>query len=145
MRDLHEQLRIKQFWRSMSTPDDREAVWERLGTKFFPFDRMPGWHASLASPVDAMHNIFLGMTSWIVGRIIVGPGLLDYRHPRDSSRRSPVQRWNNCVKSAWFPARYTRLPPLVCSFFLCKSIKFTVCLAWIYAWGLESRSMELDW
>jgi hypothetical protein len=120
MRDSDEQLHNKFLWREQDDKDHQERIFERTGVKFVILDLMPGWHASFQSPIDAMHNFFLGITCWIVKRILSASGLLSTSY----RGQTPMDKWDECLKSAWFPNCYGRLPPRVSSDLYCYEFHF---------------------
>jgi hypothetical protein len=114
MRTAQEQLENKVLWRSRTREDDREQVFERTGTRFVVLDEMPGWNGCSQSPIDAMHNFYIGMVGWIAKQILGASGLLDTR--RRTGLRTLSELFDGCLDDGWFPDCYSRLPPKVCSY-----------------------------
>lgn len=57
-----------------------------------------------------MHLLYLGGMNWIVKQVLVGPGILNKRHPGD---RDPQDIFNDCLTTMWMPKNFQRLPPKV--------------------------------
>lgn len=112
-RDPDEDLDNAYFWRSLQTLEERKVFFDFTGNRFTALHRLPGWHPSTCSPLDAMHLLYLGGMNWIVKQVLVGPGMLEARHLGD---REPKEIFNDCLDRMWMPKNYGRLPPKVYAF-----------------------------
>lgn len=110
-RNPQEDLDNAYYWKSLETEDERRAFFDFTGNKFTALHRIPGWHTSTSSPPDAMHLFYLGGMNWILKQVLVGPGMLNKRHPND---QDPLVIFNRCLDEMWVPHSYQRLPPKVC-------------------------------
>jgi hypothetical protein len=111
-RDPQEDLENRYYWRLLRTEEERKAFFDFTGNRFTVLDRLPGWHAAICSPPDAMHLLYLGGMNWIVKQVLVGPGMLTKRHPNDED---PQKLFNECLDSMWVLNNFSRLPPKLCA------------------------------
>jgi hypothetical protein len=111
--DPGEDLNNAYCWKSTPTQQERRNLFDLTGNRFTALHRLPGWHTSTSSPLDAMHLLYLGAMNWIVKQILVGPGMLSKPQP---TANDPQDIFNDCLERMWMPKNFQRLPPKVCSF-----------------------------
>lgn len=97
-------------WKDLPSPEERRALFNATGNRFTGLHRIPGWHTSTSSPVDAMHLLYLGTMNWIVKQVLVGPGIFNKRGP---NHEDPQALFNACLSTMWMPKNFQRLPPKV--------------------------------
>lgn len=125
-RDPQRELDNVYRWRALRTREERKQLFAATGNRFTALHRIPGWHTSTASPPDAMHLLYLGAMNWIVKQVLVGPGILNKRHPGD---RDPQDIFNECLNTMWMPKNFQRLPPKVSITYISPA-QMGVCVLW---------------
>ncbi|KAG9101105.1 hypothetical protein FS749_010288 [Ceratobasidium sp. UAMH 11750] len=81
-------------WKSLPTVEARKTFFAATGNQFTALHRLPGWHTSMSSPLDAMHLFYLGRMNWIVKQILVSPGMFSKRRPHNED---PQDIFNDCL------------------------------------------------
>ncbi|QRV78265.1 Transposase family tnp2 [Ceratobasidium sp. AG-Ba] len=107
-RDPQEELRNAYRWRALDSIQERRQLFNETGNRFTALHRIPGWHTSTSSPIDAMHLLYLGAMNWIVKQVLVAPGIFNKRRPAD---QDPQIIFNNSLGTMWVPKSFNRLPP----------------------------------
>ncbi|QRW12956.1 hypothetical protein RhiLY_11955 [Ceratobasidium sp. AG-Ba] len=107
-RDPREELRNAYRWRALDSIQERRQLFNETGNRFTALHRIPGWHTSTSSPIDAMHLLYLGAMNWIVKQVLVAPGILNKRRPADPD---PQTVFNDALSTMWVPKSFSRLTP----------------------------------
>ncbi|KAG8723734.1 hypothetical protein FRC09_002003 [Ceratobasidium sp. 395] len=109
-RDTQEDLNNAYTWKDLPDHEARQQFFGATGNRFTALHRIPGWHTSTSSPLDAMHLLYLGGMNWIVKQVLVGPGMFSRRHEHG---QDPQDIFNNCLDNMWMPKNFQRLPPKI--------------------------------
>ncbi|KAF6762530.1 hypothetical protein DFP72DRAFT_987053 [Ephemerocybe angulata] len=96
---------LRQKFRSKDAGVDRQVdIASRYGVRFSAFDWLPGWKPAKQTPLDFMHCVFLGIVTWLFGRILVGAHMFGGLGGDDS----PKMRFEQSLNSRW-PSHITCL------------------------------------